>query len=950
MARVLPHLDAAIYPLASPRTVTTYHGFGRVDAIKELYDRRDDIGTEGQTPENKPGSQILRVSKVTLDDTVAWPYGGLGADKTAEAALYIPHPFGQLKPVPLWDLTQTIDLNYWAPIGMWTGADGTNDHWNDQMELPGLPQPVLIMTNGSPLLEGEYTGLRSRFQVPWNAVMCFALWRADPPNAASSRSHTLSSSNPMVGYITVTGGGLPEVGQAITVTGSDSSTWSATVTAVNGTGIGPYYIYFTPEGTPTASSISWSETWSAPANYKYGTNFYFGITGTRSFCLEIPYGSDAVLWMRDQTYTGNQWQQLRPDRTTRLNTGNIFNQQITAGRDVKYKFIWVAQTANGVAVSTDGFVSNVGYWSTMVEPPGPENPTGVCLQVPQGTVEFRHNAGAWGFAWLPINHPEVITVDGPVARLPWNYDEYVTSSIPHRYPPRLFGTGRNPRDANGDRLLDNTTVAATNGEVYTRVPASGNGFEWRATMAVDVQSNTFDPPGEISEQQKNPTTSPITYTHAVAPELHSVRYWTWPGVKTNALGSGASMDVVSGELTWSMNEMGTVGNIVLPDVPEEDYPDGQQRDQFFTYWRPRFVVLNGRWLDAEQAVVEGTDSNLYTGLVAVPDVKQGGSYLTAQITDETVKAVEGVSDGRVPAFDNWKVKTAVEWVLDHIGIPFTSSDIDDTGLSLTSAKAGEDPLWYPEDGRSWKSFLEEICIFDYMATIWIDGDGYAHKGCYYCGGARSSDDTSVDWAPLHGLHGWQGDACEAVDVTDSGNAYGVNQFITLGASYKSSVPTGTPTALTHEGSDLYFYGHLIEEEYYNHCRVKGAKHMGADDPMSVEFTYWPSVTGHASTAYALGYKKTQAFNYEWASDYATLYRVGRGLYMRGLSAPVYAGVTLPFSPELAPRAVVGIYGAEVERRGVNGCRWRIVDLTHRMDRKLGIWRTELRCRYLGVIS
>jgi len=956
--------------LGDPRYAVGYPGFGRNDTISELYDRRDEIGAGGELAENKPGSQVLRISQVELDGTVAWPYGGLDPTNNPEGAIFIPKPYGQLRPAPLFDVTQTIDLNYWSPVGMWTDAAGHNDYWNDQMLLPGLPQPVLIMTNGTPLQGGEYTGLRSRFKVPWNAIMCFALWRADPPDTVMSRSFSVSRDDgdtyALNSSIWSGGSNLPSVGDTAIVVDDEGGEHEVTITDIiaghpdGPTGSDPrngYRIFVAPplDVARTINSLTVTYDWEPPPNHRYGTWFYFGLTGTRGFCLEIPYRSDAVLWVRDQQYTGNQWKQLRPDRSTRLAAGNIYNQQIRAGRDVEYKLIWVAFTAHGIAVSTDGFVSNVGFWSTQTEAPSVSNPLGRCLGVPRGHVELRHNAGAWGFSWLPINHPQTVTVDGPVARLPYQYEEYRDHTIvTHRSPPRVLPYGFTTKDADGNDEHDKATVALTNGQPYSRVPSTGAGVEWRATLKCSVQTDEFLAAGLISKQQKNPqSTGSLLYTHAAAPELHGVRYWGWPGIKTSSLGSGEDLEVISGEISREMDSVGAVGRLVLPDQPEANYPQGHQRPQFFTYYKPRFVRLTGRWLDEERAVVPGTDTRLYTGMLAVPKVDASGPVphtVTGEILDEAVKAVEGVSDGRVPPFDGWAVRSAVMWVLDHVGIPFNTSDIDDTGLVLNHAAGGQDPLWYVEDGRTWKDFLEEVLLYDYMGALWIDEFGYAHKGCYYCGAARSNDDTSDDWAPNHSLHGWAGAACAAYDVTRSGNEYGVDRWVTLGASYKDDVPTGVPDGLTHEATNFRYLGHLIEEEYYNHCRVKGAKHMGSDDPMSVEFTYWPSVLGKYSSPYALGCKKTQVHTVEWATSYAILYRMGRALYMRHLSAPLFIELTLPFAPELKPRDVLGVYGAELDNRGINGCRWRITALTHQMDRKTGVWATELRCRYLGVVS
>lgn len=979
MSRAQPHAIVRLYSGHGGKA-TVYPGFGRDDPMRELFDRKDTMGENGTSAVNKIGSQMVRVSKAAITESVRSPYGSSDQGSPPDGVIYIPQPFGQVRLLPLIDLTQDIDLNYFEPIGKWT-VDGHNDFWFDGLRIPGLSNLRLIhMRNSTPLSEGEYTGVRSRFNVPWNAVMCFLLTRTDPPDADATIGYTLSPYNdgPLSGDMmtVIEGSDLPSPGTEVSITVTVSQTdesgyreWDETHTAVityvewvDGSLAPPnggYVIHWSPVLPGVPKTMTWGTEVVPPKNY--WTRFYFGTTTNRGFCLEIPYDAAVRLWMRDEHYTGNKWQLLHPEREIAVSDLNFGTTTLRAARDLDYRFIWVAFTGLGIAVSTDGFSSAIGFWSTRVAGVSSDHPQGLYLDVPRAPVEFRHNAGEWGIAWVPINHPTFATIDGPVFHLPYPYDEYVSSATAtHRYAPVFSWQGLLARDKDGAKIGSSIQISTTNGEPWSRVPADGRGVEWRVTLTGQRQGDEFNAAGRVSgaqiEERIIPAGTPVTYYHAVSPELHTVRFHAWSGISDSITGeaiggdpdAGEEIEAIAVRVSRNERDIGSTGDITLDDMPSSEYPYGRLRSEFYSSYRPRLIKKWGQWLDNGGNPVAGSSASIFTGEAAIPTIGMtgpGAVHVVSELQDSTIRAIEGVSDGRTPPFDLWPVRTAVMWILDQMGVPFNPDDIEDTGLYLNLPLPGNDPYWYAEDGRSWRDLLKEICLYDYGAAIWINEDGYAEKGCPYCRTQRDAVSVVGDTAASHSVGGWQSSGCFSQDVIRSGNAYGVDYWLITGAAYR----TGYMDTMTCEIQEWQFEGVAIEEEYFNHTRIKGAKRLGKDDPITLDFVDWASIHGITGVC-RLGYFKTQTYTFEWADQVSHLARVGKVLHARHSSAPAYLRVKVPFLPQVRIGHVAAVYGLGLEFPGLSGQRWRIVGYSHDVRRGQSPASTTLRLRYIGAVS
>jgi len=946
-----------------------YRGFGRDDAMKELFNRLDDIASDGTLAENKIGSQMLRISKVALDDTVVWPYGSTFNNRYPDGAIFIKEPFGQVQMTPLIDTTQTCDLNYFEPAGKWTFA-GHNDYWEDNQPVAGIPGPRIVhMRNSSPQAEGEFTGLQSRFKVPWNAIMCFGLARTDPPDTLQELNYTIypdAAGSSSGSQMMTTSMPLPSIGQEVTVTvcievtvGEDTTTECSDYTVII-TDIdwveptllppnGGYIVYWAPVVSGTPTKMYWSETIDPPNSY--WTRFYFGQSTQREFCLEMPYGSSAKMWMRDEHFTGNQWKLLRAEREVSIGNTGFGEVAFRAGRDVNYRLVWITFTGYGIAVSTDGFDSSVGFWPTTVAGVSTDHKYGTHLDVPRGTVEFRHNAGEWGIAWMPINLPTSTRLDGPVFRLPYSHQEYLDSTdAPHRFPPVLSYNGWAPKSEDGLPIPGSINLTNSLGQSGSRIPANGRGYEWWTTLTSNVQTDEFNAFGQCSEMQRAPYDAghPLNYSHSVGPDLHNVRFHTWPGVKVNVLGAATELGALSIAVSRNDKDLGASGSVTFDDMPSNDYAHGRFYDEFYQNYRPRMVQKLGQWLDHDNNPEAGTSATLYTGEIGVPTLGVDGPkavYIVSELQDASVKALDGVSDGRTPPWDYWAVRDAVVWILDQVGIPFLAAGIENTGMHLNAPLPGNDPYWYAEDGRNWRDILQEICAYDFGASIWINEAGYVEKGCPFCRTQRDSVSEVGDTAVTHVNAGWQSLGCAAYDVTRSGNIYGVDHWYVCGASYNASVPTGVPAVMTCEATAWQYEGLAMEEEYFNHTRVKGAKALGKNDPMTMDFMDWDSIHGGDGVC-DLGYWKSQRHTYEWADQTHHLSRIGWGLHARHVSAPIYSRIVVPYQPLVRVGHVAAVYGQGPEMVDLNGHRWRIIAYEHNTAQ--GPNATTLRLRHIGT--
>jgi len=548
-----------------------------------------------------------------------------------------------------------------------------------------------------------------------------------------------------------------------------------------------------------------------------------------------------------------------------------------------------------------------------------------------------------------------------VLSLPYKWDEYADCS---GGTPRYGGGVRIqvkghvmrdrdqnpiPIDTNDPEDVKLWDVGPTNGQPYSRVPDSGRGFEWRLTLYPKYHTDTFFVLKRMSVLQRRTVENEyLMYIHGMTPEVVGVRYWNWPTDKRITLTNPKAIDTgISVSANQTDGDMSLRGNIVLDNMV------AQHKEDFFKTTQPPHVVMLGDWCDETGSGVDGTSGYLYAGQLGIPqmDVTPNSSIrLTSEFQDNTLRLLEAKSDGQVPPFDGWLVRDAVFWILDHLGVYADETTIEDTGLHLSVAPMTSHPYWYAEKGRSWSDMLKEICTYDYLAAIRIGPDGVVYKSCPYCSTLRSKDPDSPDYAPLHVNGGWYGTACYEQDKINAGNEWGVHRWLALNAEAMFEVMGGVAESMSYEVTSWSLEDIAIEEEFFNHVVVTGAKRMGEEDPISSEFTWWASVHGDPSVPYALGYKKTLTKTYEWANTRPTLNRIGYALFKRSICAPIYINVTIPFAPNILMGDVMAIYGNAPSFIYGNGKRWRVVGITHNISQATGPAATTLRCRYIGGVG
>lgn len=954
-----PYMVMRLLESEQPWKSVKFQGFGREDRMRELWDRRS------------TGTDKLAISTMDIDWdglNLVYPFGEASEEHHPRSAIYIRRPVGQIMPAPIWDVGQNVDLNYFERIGI----AGSEDFWEDHLRLPGLfgmeapeegeasrgPRFIHYMSN-MPLAPGEHVGLRSRFSLPYNPVICFALWRADPPDPDQGRTHARAmrpnpdnEQMPKAGDHQVFVRGVPPfpIFETVTLRDNEGNAQEHTVTGITEWAEDAWRVYVSPALTQDYDSgwVLYTETFDQERQFY--SQFDFGITANSAWRLRIPYNAPAKLFYRHVHHTGNQWEEIQGDRdyTVQVMAPTV----LRAGSDAHYTYIWVMQSAGHILVSSDGFQSNVGSWPTYVAGPSPNHPAGHHLPIEPGPVEFRHNAGEWGFAWVPMHSPAGATVQGPVMELEYPWSQYLAESGADWH---TYLQGRLLRDDDGTIPEENMSVESTYENGYSRIPDDSRGFEWRVRLLVRTMHSEFGAGGAAFPCCRAPIAGNITYNHTQACQLYKVAFWNKPICEPHELGEQPALDTgIAARVSRSTDDLAYGGAVTL------DGMDETMRDEFFVRYRPRNLSLYGAWIDTDGNLAD-PQGQVYAGQVGTPDVAFEGKSairLDAPLQSSALRLLRTESTGSTPPFDGWRTRDVVLWILDHLGLPYLDEYIEDTGTTLNMDLLGKAALWYLEKGRDWLRFLQELCVYDYMAGLGIDELGNLRKGCPYCGAIRKPDAEDPDYAPAHVSGGWGGRACFDYDVYESGNAYGVRQWITLGAAATADIPVEL-TKGTHEGTSWSFEGLSLEEEYFNHVVVEGAKKLNQDDPHSAEYHDPWSIAGTLGYDFALGHRKTLSHNYKWANRDALITRIAQALFARHacrnpawqlMPLPAYCKVTIPFAPNLTLRDVAAIYGTSAAAINLDACRWRVIDLEHQIDQTNAPRATTLRCRYIGRVG
>ena len=311
-----------------------------------------------------------------------------------------------------------------------------------------------------------------------------------------------------------------------------------------------------------------------------------------------------------------------------------------------------------------------------------------------------------------------------------------------------------------------------------------------------------------------------------------------------------------------------------------------------------------------------------------------------------MRALTAEVTGTLAPFDGWLCWQAQRYFAEMAGLAW---NLENTDLTLNYALWGHDPYWACEEGRSILEFMREIGVYDYHSRLWIGEDGELHSGCPYCGYARNGTEGDDHHAVNHISGGWNSAGCFVYDQVRTGNAYGVDRWLALGSRYVAEFPVAETDPMRSSVMAWSLEDIAIEAEYYNQIKVKGAKRMERDDPISVEWTDWKSVQNDTDHPMALGRKKTLGLTYEWANNYTILNRIAQPLYARHTSPPVYLSLTIPFSPDIRIGHVVGVYGFEISYIKLNENRWRVVDYAHQSSASNAPIATTLKVRLTSAM-
>lgn len=189
---------------AGPDYIPQLHGYGRCDwpstiEMPEFADRsmgpwilETNLSQEGYHPAGVCTGVIAREIQGTEDLWYA----------TAGLSTVVQYP-GKIKPLILtpchnnkgWDskeawgsiykyVTYHIDLNYFDLLTFGESSSEYTNMWSDRgLVAEDAPFPLIQFTNGKSAI---WSGVKSRFTLPTNPIMCLGLWQASPPNPTAA--------------------------------------------------------------------------------------------------------------------------------------------------------------------------------------------------------------------------------------------------------------------------------------------------------------------------------------------------------------------------------------------------------------------------------------------------------------------------------------------------------------------------------------------------------------------------------------------------------------------------------------------------------------------------------------------------------------------------------------------------------------------------------------------
>ncbi len=605
------------------------------------------------------------------------------------------------------------------------------------------------------------------------------------------------------------------------------------------------------------------------------TEIRFGIAGRENWALVLPYAGPIFLMYNSP----DGWQRVsETERSVTIPTLEGFG----AGQRL---FLWVACLRHRIVMSTDGFAEDVWIY---------EQP-GHLLRIPEGKLRLTHVGGQWMFSMFPIRMATA-TIDS--ADIDAGYDTQDSAGEP------ILQLQRRPVVDNHENVLRQATALDTTAERTDLAPTQR---AWRAIIEPWVHQ-------QESVGTDPETEEPVDFTTCVSPELYSVQIGQYAEVIDN--GEPTATEVAEDAIAI-----------------ESDHPDrlraglceleiDNQRGDYTQIEEHRRVNVSLGWELSDDT------TRLHPALSGYiveppPLTEQGGrSELALTLLDPTVRLRDEKADGRCPNFDGWQVEDVFHWVLDRCGFDRSEQLLEPTGTKL-SAGQPERPLWYPEPGRSWLEFLEQVAAFDYNAGLFFEAEGRFVKACRYCrqhrtaahvtghdGGADGACPTAIDWE-LHTR------GSEAPDPEAEGEVLRIRR------------PRLSLSAM---------------RDFANYVVVSG---VGSDGRPVAATAFDPaSLYDPASDRY-VGWRKMHVEALESHISQDLVNRLCQDRFAELSQRPEHIEVLTPLLPEVQIGQVIAVRGGESV--GADGSIYRVSAVRHRLDRRESSPRmavTRIRARWI----
>lgn len=671
------------------------------------------------------------------------------------------------------------------------------------------------------------------------------------------------------------------------------------------------------------------------------TTVVFGYNSGICFVLSIPYEYPPTLYVRHPVFTGGKFVavQAMGDSSPIQTSGD---PSYRGGSGTAAKQLWIGAFGGGIAVSEDCF-DTMQFFPLRWSEPTAQYPYGATMMVPSGPIGIYHNAGQFATAVLPVKMPTRGVIQGPVEETqydivnPWHY----TAQLPwlqFRQQPVYDDSGNPIAYVSGSHTLGPTLEP----DAYSRIPAGRTAYEWRSNLPA-VQRSQVISGSNLSTAHPEYFNTPLTFKTCVSPVLYDVIYAQPAILRSPATVSHAAKEVK--DFTIQRGEdLGATGDFTLDNQLN-------QESAIVTADKPLAVTAMGYSLSDTEGVVYPEDSDLralFSGY-AVPS--SSGAEGKVELKMEMFDIARYLQDTRKLSdtfpLDGLLTNYAIGYAASWAGIMSSQLDLEDLNTRLNAGPWDQELYWYTDSSENILNLIEEMCVYDYNAGLWISEEGKLTKGCRFCYTKRTASDVGS-----HFGNGLASPACLANDITSSLDGSGIHFRFFTGVKYKHLVTDLVGDEFTNM-SEVYTIekpAMEVDSRFYNSVRIKGPTYGRKKDSETVDWTDWASVAGDKANipawGYALGYKKTLEKTYGWAVTHSLRDIVAYTLFDSLRVKPDYRNLTVPYLPEIRRGNVIQVYGNLADQFDMSGKDYRVTAYGH-SPRSAGRERsTTITCRYM----